>query len=89
MFTESSELKIGRNLQPVRGLSRRLVRFTKAMFNCPAKVKRALRETEASELLEFALALPLILVMVIGLLDFARGYNIKQKLANATADFQG
>jgi Flp pilus assembly protein TadG len=45
-----------------------------------------LRETEAAELLEFALALPLILVMVAGLLDFSRAYNIKQKLSNAVRE---
>jgi len=32
------------------------------------------------------LALPLILVMLIGLLDFANAYNIKQKLANAARE---
>jgi Flp pilus assembly protein TadG len=44
------------------------------------------REIEGAELLEFALALPLILVMVAGLLDFARAYNIKQQLANAVRE---
>jgi Flp pilus assembly protein TadG len=43
-------------------------------------------ETEAAELLEFALALPVILVMVVGLLDFAHAYSIKQKLANAVRE---
>lgn len=41
------------------------------------------RNSEGAELLEFALALPIILVMMVGLLDFAHAYNIKQKLANA------
>ena len=44
------------------------------------------RSEDAAELLEFALALPLILVMLIGLLDFANAYNIKQKLANAARE---
>lgn len=39
--------------------------------------------TEGAELLEFALALPIILVMMVGLLDFAHAYHMKQKLANA------
>lgn len=43
-------------------------------------------EREGAELLEFALALPLILVMIAGLLDFANAYNIKQKLANAARE---
>ena len=44
------------------------------------------KNTSGAELLEFALALPLILVMAVGLLDFARAYNIKQKLANAARE---
>ena len=42
--------------------------------------------TEAAELVEFALLLPILLVMVIGLLDFATAYNLKQKLANAARE---
>jgi Flp pilus assembly protein TadG len=51
-----------------------------------SEILRLLKNTEAAELLEFALALPLILVMVIGLLDFAHAYNLKQKLANAARE---
>jgi Flp pilus assembly protein TadG len=43
-------------------------------------------DAEGAELLEFALALPLILVMVVGLLDFSRAYNIKQKLAQSVRE---
>lgn len=50
------------------------------------KIATRVRETEGAELLEFALALPLILAMVAGLLDFSRAYNIKQKLANAVRE---
>jgi len=50
------------------------------------KIVARIRETEAAELLEFALALPIILVMVVGLLDFAHAYSIKQKLANAVRE---
>lgn len=51
-----------------------------------SRVVRRGRRTEGAELLEFALALPVILVMLIGLLDFAHAYNIKQKLANAARE---
>ena len=44
------------------------------------------RATEAAELVEFALLLPILLVMVVGLLDFATAYNLKQKLANAARE---
>jgi Flp pilus assembly protein TadG len=49
-------------------------------------ISTRLKETEGAELLEFALALPMILVMVAGLLDFSRAYNIKQKLAQSVRE---
>lgn len=42
--------------------------------------------TEGAELVELALVLPLLLVMLTGLLDFAHAYNIKQKLSNAARE---
>lgn len=45
-----------------------------------------LRDTEAAELLEFGLTLPLILVMLVGIMDFANAYNLKQKLTNAARE---
>lgn len=61
-------------------------RFRSPIFAIAARVCPSFRDTSGAELLEFALALPLILVMVVGLLDFARAYNIKQKLANAVRE---
>ncbi len=37
-------------------------------------------------LFEFAVLLPLLLVLLIGLLDFATAYNIRQKIANAARE---
>jgi TadE-like protein len=61
-------------------------RIGRLIFGRPLPLFGRFRETEGAELLEFALALPLILVMVAGLLDFSRAYNIKQKLANAVRE---
>ena len=71
-----------RSMSALSGLAARLSvsSVAKSRF-----VTRA-RETEAAELLEFALALPIILVMVVGLLDFAHAYSLKQKLANAARE---
>jgi Flp pilus assembly protein TadG len=44
---------------------------------------RLLRETSGSNLLEFAVALPLLVVFMIGIFDFGTAFNIKQKLNNA------
>jgi len=40
------------------------------------------RETSGSQIAEFAVALPLLLVMVVGIFDFGNAYNIKQKVTN-------
>lgn len=45
-----------------------------------------LRESSGAELLEFALALPLLLVLVIGIIDFARAYNTKHVMSNASRE---
>lgn len=46
-------------------------------------MRRLLSETTGSNLLEFAVALPLLVVFVIGMFDFGSAFNIKQKLNNA------
>ncbi len=45
-----------------------------------------LRRTEGAELLEFALVLPLLVVMVIGVVDFGAAWLLKDKLSNAARD---
>jgi Flp pilus assembly protein TadG len=40
------------------------------------------RDTMGSNLLEFAVALPLLVVFVIGMFDFGTAFNLKQKLNN-------
>lgn len=57
-----------------------------ADVKCLSKIAALLHCAEAAELLEFALALPLILLMVVGLLDFSSAYHLKQELANAARE---
>jgi Flp pilus assembly protein TadG len=45
-----------------------------------------LRTDRGSELVEFAALLPILLVLVVGLFDFATAYNLRQKLANAARE---
>jgi len=47
------------------------------------KAAAAIRcETTGSQIAEFAVALPLLLIMVVGIFDFGNAYNIKQKITN-------
>lgn len=45
-----------------------------------------LSSTEASQLVEFAVALPLLVVFIVGIFDFGQAFNLKQKLNNAARE---
>jgi hypothetical protein len=44
------------------------------------------RSTEASQIVEFAITLPLLLVFIVGIFDFGEAFNLKQKLNNAVRE---
>lgn len=44
----------------------------------------SLAESEGAEILEFAISLPLLLVVVVGIFDFGSAFTVKQKLGNIT-----
>jgi Flp pilus assembly protein TadG len=50
------------------------------------RLRRALNDTSASQIAEFAVALPLLLVMVVGIFDFGNAFNIKQKVTNTARE---
>lgn len=52
----------------------------------PRRALRNLIGTEGAQLYEFALALPLLIIMTVGVMDFAIAYNVKQKLTNAARE---
>lgn len=43
-------------------------------------------DTRATQIAEFAVALPLLMVMVVGILDFGNAYNLKQKVTNSARE---
>lgn len=45
-----------------------------------------LADASGSQLLEFAVALPLLVVFVVGIFDFGEAFNVKQKLTNMTRE---
>jgi hypothetical protein len=51
-----------------------------------AKPRQLLASAEASQLLEFAVVLPLLAVLVIGIFDFGAALNLKQQLTNAARE---
>ncbi len=55
-------------------------------FRMPSNIGKGLRSNAGAQLVEFALATPLLLVLVIGILDFGQAFNLKQKLNNAARE---
>src|ERR1700679_3537679 len=49
-------------------------------------LRSPLRNTDAAALIEFAVALPLLVVMVVGIFDFGGAFNLKQELNNAVRE---
>jgi Flp pilus assembly protein TadG len=43
-------------------------------------------DTTASQIVEFAIALPLLIVLVVGIFDFGTAFNVKQKIVNAARE---
>ncbi|MFZ0807793.1 MAG: TadE/TadG family type IV pilus assembly protein [Candidatus Sulfotelmatobacter sp.] len=56
------------------------------MRSLTALARRLLRDDCAAQLVEFAVALPLLMVFVVGIFDFSGAFTIKQKLTNAARD---
>ena len=50
------------------------------------RIRRWVRSSEGSELFELAMALPLLLVLVVGIIDFAQAYNTKHITSNAARE---
>jgi Flp pilus assembly protein TadG len=53
---------------------------------CQAKLSARIQGTDAAALIEFAVALPLLVVLVVGIFDFGGAFNLKQKLNNAARE---
>lgn len=47
---------------------------------------RSVTATEASQILEFAVALPLLVVLVVSIFDFGQAFNLKHELRNAARE---
>lgn len=50
------------------------------------RAKSLLRKTEGSAVLEFSIALPLLVVFVVGIFDFSGAFNQKQKIEQAAQE---
>lgn len=60
--------------------------YSKRVFAVAAAWSRVPRSVDGAQLLEFALAMPMLLVMVVGIYDFGSAFNIKQKINNAARE---
>jgi Flp pilus assembly protein TadG len=69
--------------KPLRTL---LQRFAVKRTSVPIRIFHVVAGTEGSQLLEFGLALPFLLVFLIGIIQFGGAFNLKQKEANAARE---
>lgn len=69
--------------KPLRTL---LQRFAVKQTVVPIRIFHTVAGTEGSQLLEFGLALPFLLVFVIGIIQFGGAFNLKQEMANAARE---
>jgi len=51
-----------------------------------ANVRILAKDCRASQVVEFAVTVPLMVVLVVGVLDFGNAFNMKQKLTNAARE---
>jgi Flp pilus assembly protein TadG len=57
--------------------------FRRGIANTAVRLRH---ETHGSQIVEFAVALPLIIVFVVGIYDFSQAFGLKQKLSNAARE---
>jgi Flp pilus assembly protein TadG len=55
------------------------------MVHLLQKLPASIRSDRGSQIVEFAVALPLLIVFVVGIFDFGEAFNQKQKLSNVVA----
>ncbi len=53
---------------------------------CSVALRRSLSEDHGSQIVEFAVSLPLLVVLVVGIFDFGSAFTLKQKLAYAALE---
>lgn len=56
------------------------------MYRFHSRVPALWREKDAAQIVEFAVALPLLVVFVVGIFDFSTAFTFKQRLTNMARD---
>jgi TadE-like protein len=63
-----------------------VIAWHKVVVRAKHCVARLLSDERAAQLVEFAVALPLLVVFVVGIFDFSGAFTLKQKLTNIARD---
>lgn len=50
------------------------------------RLRSLLRSSDATQIVEFAVTLPLLMALAVGIFDFGNAFNLKQKLTNAARE---
>jgi len=63
-----------------------MIRAASRRTGLPATLQRCWADERASQIVEFAVALPLLVFFVVGIFDFSGAISLKQKLTNAARE---
>ena len=61
-------------------------RRQKCRIQCPGIARQSWRDIRGSQVLEFALVLPLIVTLMVGVFDFGAAWTLRDKLTNAVRE---
>lgn len=90
MFRENQTLWLSsrakREIRALRTGTQNRERFAAVASRALRQRFSLLCETRAAALIEFAVALPLLIVLVVGIFDFGGAFNLKQELNNAVRE---
>lgn len=59
---------------------------TRTLVLAVRRLPSRLGDCEATQIVEFAVTLPLLMALAVGIFDFGNAYNLKQKLTNAARE---
>ena len=65
---------------------KRGIQFGTRKATAKRRMAAFLNDANGSQIAEFAVALPLIIVFVVGIYDFSQAFGLKQRLSNATQE---
>ena len=85
-FTSLNKQRIWISASALRADGEPVIRLISLSGVCPSLANSCGASDRAAQLVEFAVALPLLVLFVVGIFDFSNAFTLKQKLTNIARD---